>query len=530
MTLSREKAIVATALFITLTDNAEFFSRVAEVYPPTQGNLGFFLSTSLVLFSFLVFFFSLVCTRKTLKPVLILSLVIASVISYYSNEFGTIIDTTMIQNILETDRAEAFDLLTPRLFLYLSLLGFLPAWFLHRANIPVPALKRYALGTLKISALALLTIAICLFSYSKAYTSFFREHKPLRFYTNPTYAYYSAGLYIAQHFKTPTNGIKQIALDAKREETDSERRLVILVVGEAARADHFSLNGYSRTTNPLLSKENIVNLPELYSCGTTTAISVPCMFSPLDRDHYSDSSAKSSENVLDIFACTGVHVLWRDNNSGSKGVAARVPFENYRSAANNKVCDTECRDVGMLDGLQEYIDRINSGDILIVLHQMGNHGPAYSHRYPAGAEVFSPSCQTSQLEQCSVEEIINAYDNAIRYTDYFLAQTIKFLKQYDRRFETAMIYMSDHGESLGEGGIYLHGLPWFIAPDAQKHVAGLLWLGSRMQKHIHLDELRSKVTRKLSHDNLFHTLLGLMRINTHLYEPEKDLFHLAEKN
>lgn len=314
---------------------------------------------------------------------------------------------------------------------------------------------------------------------------------------------------------------KSIGTDATLKAHDG-RKLTIVVVGEAARANRFSLNGYERDTNPLLAKEDIINLPNVSSCGTSTAISVPCMFSLLDRNHYSDKEAKSMETVLDILKRSGVNVLWRDNNSDSKGVALRVEYQDYRSRQNNTLCDEECRDEGMLVGLQDYVNT-HQGDILIVLHQMGNHGPAYYKRYPKAFEKFKPVCQTNQVEQCAPEEIGNAYDNAILYTDYFLDKTISFLKQNDASFQTALIYMADHGESLGEKGLYLHGIPYFMAPPEQTHIGALLWFGSQSKAIIDTQLLKQKASEPYSHDNLFHTILGLMDIQTNVYDPKLDM-------
>jgi lipid A ethanolaminephosphotransferase len=239
--------------------------------------------------------------------------------------------------------------------------------------------------------------------------------------------------------------------------------------------------------------------------------------------------AGNTENLLDVLIHAGVHVLWRDNNSDSKGVADPSIFEDFRSPDVNPVCDSECRDVGMLAGLSSYIDGQSDGDIVIVLHQMGNHGPAYYKRYPAAFEKFTPACQTNQLENCTDIEIGNAYDNAILYTDYFLAEVISFLKTYDSRFETAMYYMADHGESLGENGLYLHGLPYMLAPETQKHVASIMWFGSSYK--VDRQAMRAKANDKISHDNYFDTVLGLMEIDTDVYDPGKDIMvHAVARN
>ena len=322
-------------------------------------------------------------------------------------------------------------------------------------------------------SLILLVSAVLIFgSY---YASFIREHKPLRYYANPAYYVYSTGNYISQFFKTEAPLLKQIGLDAKIPSTDTHRELLILVVGETARADRFSLNGYERETNPLLKRENVISFSNFWTCGTSTAISVPCMFSGYRQSEYDHDKANATENLVDVLKHAGVNVIWLDNNSDSKGVALRVPYENYSTTGKNPICDVECRDEGMLPRIQEYISEHKKGDIFIVLHQMGNHGPAYYKRYPREFEKYSPTCKTNQLESCSKAEIDNAYDNAILYTDYFLSKVVGLLKQNSAEFESAMFYVSDHGESLGEKGLYLHGMPNFIAPDTQLRVLAILW-------------------------------------------------------
>ncbi|MDZ4184979.1 MAG: phosphoethanolamine--lipid A transferase [Desulfuromonadales bacterium] len=526
MKISSNRLIILTAVFIVIADNYKFFSDLTDVFPVTIRNIGFLVSTGVIFASFLVVLFSIFNTRLTLKPILILSVLTAAISSYFINAYHIIIDDTMIRNVVETNMSESFDLASFRLVLYVVFLGILPSLFIYKAKVDFPGFKRAMLSRFLTLTAAVFLILIVMLPFSKFYTSFFREHKPLRYNTNPTYFFYSVGKYLSETLSNSNRSLQKIGLDAQRDESAVGRRLAIVVIGEAVRADRFSLNGYGRMTNPLLGKEDIVNFPEMYSCGTTTAVSVPCMFSLSGREGYSDKVAKSTENVLDVLSRAGVEVLWRDNNSSSKGVADRVHYEDFRTQEVNPDCNGECRDEGMLAGLQNFIEQQRSGDILIVLHQMGNHGPAYYKRYPARFQIFAPVCATNQLEECHPEEISNAYDNAVLYTDYFLAQVVDLLKENDGTFDTAMLYMSDHGESLGEGGLYLHGMPYSIAPEAQKHVASLLWLGQSTKAKINVDALQRVANNRFSHDNLPHTLLGLMKVKTSVYVADKDILAL----
>ena len=521
MKISSTKLIFFTSLFFVCSSNISFFRHVIEVYPVNVKNIGFLISLPVGLTAAIVLLLSLLSSRYTTKPLLILMLLTTSVATYFMDKYNIIIDVTMVQNIMETNYHEASDLFSLSLLFHFFLFGVLPSIFVYKVKIVQVSWKRGSLLKLRDSSLCLVIFIGTVLLFSKFYAPFFRVHKPLRFYTNPTYYIYSLGKYIATSLHEENIVVKPLGVNARTSPADTGRELIILVVGEAARADRFSLNGYSRDTNPLLEKENVISMTNMHSCGTTTAYSLPCMFSIFTRSSYSDSKGASTENLLDVLHHAGVHVLWRDNNSSSKGIAKRVTHQDFRSPDVNPVCDVECRDVGMLTGLQQYIDTQSQGDIFIVLHQMGNHGPAYYKRYPPAFEKFKPACKTNQLEECTKAEINNAYDNAILYTDYFLDQTITLLKQNSVKFKTAMLYISDHGESLGDYGIYLHGLPYALAPEEQKHVGAIFWFG----KNFNVDEksLRARSDVQYSHDNLFHTILGMFKVQTPLYDKKLDI-------
>lgn len=517
--------IVLTAIFFTVFGNVTFFQEVLKIYP-----LSGFLSTLFIISLALVFscvnivILSLLCYKYTIKPVLIALLLLSAAAAYFMDTYHVIIDEVMIDNIMKTDSGEAFDLFSITQFLYLLFLGILPAILVYKVPLVTSNFKKSVLSRLALIIISLVIAAVTILSLGDFYASFLRENKSLRNYANPSYYIYSVGKYIGGMVGTSTAVFKSIGLDAHISEDVPDRELIILVVGETARADHFSLNGYAKETNPRLKKEHIINFSNVWSCGTSTAVSVPCLFGMAGRSDYSKTKAQAIGNLLDITKQAGVNVLWLDNNSSSKGVADRAEYHSYKTAENNPVCDVECRDVGMLSHLQSYIDEHPTGDIFIILHQMGNHGPAYYKRYPKEFEHFTPTCQTNQLEQCSSEEINNAYDNAILYTDYFLSETINFLKKNDDYFEAMMLYVSDHGESLGENGLYLHGLPYMLAPDVQKHVPMVLWLGKNVdQQEVNFDLINKKSAERFSHDNVFHTILGLLEIDTTVYNHDLDI-------
>ncbi len=531
--ITQYKLITLSALVFALFYNFTFIREFSKVYDLVGVNIIYFLSVFVVFIFLNVFLFTLISSRYSTKPFLILVFMVSSFVAYFMDTYNIVVDSEMIRNTLQTNIDESLDLFSMKLVLYVFFLGLVPSFLVYKSKIKYENIKKEAIKKLKVLFFCFFIIIVIIFSFSKFYASFFREHKSLRYYINPTYWVYSIGNYFTKSITPDTTQFKIIGADAKitppLDEVD-KKELIIMVVGEASRADRFSLNGYEKQTNPLLEKEDIVNFSNMYSCGTSTAVSVPCMFSIYTKDDYSYKKGISTENVVDVLTDTkDVKVLWRDNNSDSKGVALRVDFQDYRTAKNNKVCDLECRDEGMLIGLDEYIKQNKNEDIFIVLHQMGNHGPAYYKRYPKEFEKFTPVCKTNELEKCTQEEVSNAYDNAILYTDYFLSKVINFLKPYSKDYETAMLYMSDHGESLGENSLYLHGMPYLIAPENQKHVASFIWLGKGdIREDIDVEKLKSYSNKRFSQDNLFHTLLGLFEVESKVYKKELDILNDAK--
>ncbi|WP_394212846.1 phosphoethanolamine transferase [Psychrobacter piscatorii] len=514
--------IIIVALYLVATANIGFFEQVLNVYPFSK-NVGFILSITGLLFGLMWLVLQLLCYRPIAKPVLIALLVTAAICGYFTDAYGTIFDTNMLINSLETDQAEAMGLFAPSMVIRVLLMGVLPAFIISKIRLKRFTWQRSILQKTATLILSIAVIAACLLPFGDQYASFFRQHKQVRSYANPITPIYSTiklGENYVNELRRPDTFTLH-ATDAKRvapASSTTKPKLMVFVVGETARADHFGLNGYTRNTTPLLSKQsNLYSFKDAVSCGTSTAYSVPCMFSYANRENYDIDTAKYNENVLDTLSKQGVNVVWRDNNSSSKGVADRVTFEDFKTADTNPNCDVECRDIGMLDGFDTLVksdssEKESPKDTLIVLHQMGNHGPAYYQRYPKEFETYKPVCMTNELSKCDTQSVINGYDNAILYTDYFLDNVIDTLKTYEQDYDVVMVYMSDHGESLGENNIYLHGLPYKFAPDTQKHVPAVIW--SPDSNHIDADSLSSMSSQPVSHDFITPTLLSFFGITT----------------
>jgi lipid A ethanolaminephosphotransferase len=524
---SQTSAILLVVGFIMLTGNFSLFSRILEIYPLSLHNLPFLLS--------LVAFFSILCSLfflaishgKAARWILALFLIVASQGAYYMDKFGVIVDVVMIDNIAQTNPQEFAGLLSLSLVIRTIVFGIIPAWLVIKyfpkvGNTGVKNIAAEFKSRLKLMGVLVLAILVLIAPFTSGYFSFWREHKITRFYANPTYTVYSVIKYVTQQISiAKAVPLKLIAQDAVMVGPHERTELMVLVIGETARADRFSLNGYHRETNPLLAKQDVVSLSNVSSCGTSTGVSVPCMFSSLGRKGYDKKTALNQENALDVLFDHGVEILWRDNNSDSKGVATRMKYEDFKSPTLNPSCEGECRDIGMLSGLDKYIAARKGKDILIVLHQMGNHGPEYYRRYPKEFEQFTPMCMTGELQDCSQEEIDNSYDNAILYTDYFLSEVINLLKKYDDSHATGMLYVSDHGESLGEHGFYLHAAPYLIAPKEQTHVPAIVWMGQHFDYK--KEQLMPYKDYPLSHDDVFCSLLVTFELNSKMCEAKKDM-------
>ena len=520
---TQSSAILLVVAFIMLTGNFALFSRIVAIYPLNLSNLPFLLSLAAFFSVLTAIFFLLICHGKATRWVLALLLVVASQAAYYMDQFGVIIDMVMIDNIMQTNLHEFAGLLSVSLAFRTLLFGIIPAWLAIKYFPKTDNTRAEFKSRLPLLGVFLLSIILLISPFTAGYTSFWREHKITRLYANPTYTVYSVVKYVAQQISLAKPvALKLIAQDAVMLESLTKTpKLMIMVVGETARADRFSLNGYHRETNPLLAKQNVVSLSNVSSCGTSTGVSVPCMFSALGRAGYDKEKALNQQNALDVLHENGVEILWRDNNSDSKGVATRIKYEDFKSPTLNPVCEGECRDIGILSGLDKYIADRRGKDILIVLHQMGNHGPEYYRRYPKEFEKFKPMCMTGELRDCSKAEVDNSYDNAILYTDYFLSNVIDLLKKYDGSHATAMLYVSDHGESLGESGFYLHAAPYKIAPKEQTHVPAIVWMGAHFDYK--LDQLKPHKDDALSHDDVFCTLLVAFKLDTKMCESKKGM-------
>jgi lipid A ethanolaminephosphotransferase len=470
----------------------------------------------------------LLIPRRFLIVATSLLFLVAAVAAWFSNEYGVVMNRDMMRNVLQTDPAESQELLNGFLVQWTVVMGVLPSLLLRKVRLPRLEWRR----ALRQRAIALLGIvaacAVALLSCSVSYAVYFREYKPIRFSLSPIAPVTSMlQLFAGQQKRAGHGPLINASGPALRElPVQSKPLLVVIVVGETARADNFQLGGYTRPTNPRLSGEpGLIYFDQATSCGTATAVSVPCMFSHLGRDEFDVDEASRYANLLDALSEAGFDVEWRDNNAGCKGVCQRVRRTSYAGRTDPGKCrHSYCYDEIMLDGMAEHLRDLKR-DTVIVMHAIGSHGPAYFERYPARFEVFKPACRSHELQNCSATEVVNAYDNTILYADHVLAETIDRLRAASDRVDSVLLYASDHGESLGEQGVYLHGLPYGFAPSTQKQVPMMLWTshGYTGRRRVSSSCLEAKARQPVSHDNIYHTVLGAAGVRNTSYDPQLDL-------
>ncbi|BFT61850.1 phosphoethanolamine--lipid A transferase [Pseudomonas moorei] len=473
---------------------------------------------------------SLVAFRPVLKPILTLLFMVSAGVAYFMSQYGVLIDAGMFRNFAETNATEVRDLLSLKLLVYILLLGVLPSFLLWKTPVSYRPWHRELLSKVLVGVASAAVIGgVALVNY-QGLSSLFRNHHELRLMVVPSNYVGASFGYLREQVASVQQPFVKIAEDAQRNpawQAHDRKSLTVLVVGESARAENFGILGYNRDTTPKLNKEaGLIAFTDVHSCGTETAVSVPCMFSNMGRDNYDASKAKNQEGLLDVLKRAGLDVIWRDNQSGCKGTCDRVTLDDVSDLKDPVLCaNSECRDEILLQGLQHFIDTL-SKDTVLVLHQMGSHGPEYFKRYPKEFERFTPVCESNALNNCSRESIVNGYDNTLVYTDHVLSTLIDLLRSNQQKVDTAMLYLSDHGESLGEYNLFLHGTPYMLAPEQQKHVAMLAWFSDSYQKSFSVDAhcLQQGRDKPLSQDNLFHSMLGLLQVNSKTYDPDLDMF------
>ena len=518
-------ASLLLAAWVLLTANAAFWSRLWHALAPiAAADLLLLGGLGIILLAVLWSLFALPAWPRVARSAWALLLLLAATAAYFMDTYALVIDRAAIQSVFETDLHEAREWASWRMLFYLALAAA-PLLMLTRVRLRFAAWPRELAGKLAIVSVAAAAIALGMVLAFQPLSSLARNHRELAHLLNPTGALRAVYGYTRRRFAAPMQRAP-VGADAHPGPSwrDAPRpRVLVLVVGESARAQSFGVLGYARATTPRLAASDAIAFSDVHSCGTSTAVSLPCMFSNLGQAAYSDGAGRARETVLDVLAHAGLRAVWIDNNTGSKHIAWQQ--EERFAAQDAERCNAAgCFDEILVDELRR---RLAAGDppALIVLHQKGSHGPSYFERYPPAFRRFLPTCESNALERCTQAQVVNTYDNTILYTDHVLGEVIDLLRAHQRELDSAMLYVADHGESTGEHGFFLHGAPGFMAPPEQTRVPMLLWLSSGFGAGTGLDRgcVAARAAWPFSHDHLFHSVLGLLDVRTRDYDARLDL-------
>lgn len=490
------------SLFTLLFFHFPFFKFVLENsnYASFSGIL-LFISLIVVMlvanaFVYYLFFF---ISRRVSKVLLSITFIINAIAVYFVNTYSIIVDESMIGNVLNTNYEESSSFFSFKMVLYVVFLGILPSIFIFKAQIIKPKVKSFFIKI----GLALVFLLLMAFANSANWLWVDKHSKQLGGLAMPwSYSVNTSLFYIHQYQK---NREEILLPDAKIK--DSEKSVVVLVIGESARQQNFSLYGYHKPTNPLLSQLEGLHYFPATSCDTYTTAGVKCI---LEHENTGDLY----EILPNYLHRNGVEVIWRTTNSGEPP----IHIEKYQTRDDlQKNCQGEGCDYDeiLLSGLKEEIAKSTKNKILIVLHTGTSHGPSYNKKYPSRFEKFKPVCESVELANCTQQELINAYDNTIVYTDYLLNKVVEDLKQLNG-YKSTMLFVSDHGESLGEKNLYMHGLPMSIAPKEQYEIPFMVW-ASPNSKGI-------KPLSSLSQGNVFHSVLNFLAIESPVYKEEMNIY------
>jgi len=530
-------AVWLLALWLAIAGNVPLWQRVDALVSSPSQRLALFAGLGLLVAGATAALLSLMAWPRVFRPVATALALVSAFNTHFMLQYGAVIDPTMLANVAQTDVREVRDLLSWSLPVTVLLVAGMPLWWIWRRPLAtrswLPQTGRNVLGVL--AGLGLVMVVVLLAYQDLA--SLMRNQKSLRYMINPLNTVYAATRLAADQLPRQVRALQPVGEDAKLGASYARQQrppLLLLVVGETARAQSFGLNGYARATTPALARwqaeSGLVNFSQAQACGTNTQVSLPCLFSPLTREQGGDRIAEH-ENLLDVLQRAGLAVLWIDNQAGCKGVCARVPTVSTLDLQLPGLCGGgECFDAAMLERLDERVAALDpersARGVVLVMHQMGSHGPAYFRRSPPDRKPFMPECASNTLHDCPPEQLVNAYDNTIAYTDHFLDTALQWLqaRASSGANDTGLIYVSDHGESLGENGLYLHGVPYALAPRQQTHVPMVVWLSSGLLERtgLHTGCLRNRSAVPVAHDHFFHSVLGLMDVATGAYERSLD--------
>ena len=447
--------------------------------------------------NYLLYYLLLWLGRTVGKIVIALSLIADAICLYFINTYEVLVTEMMMGNVFNTRLTEASEFISPIGALYILFLGVPPCIYLFARRINYSTLKNFV----KNIGAALLIIAVILLANIRNTLWIDRHSTQLGSLLMPwSYAVNS----IRHHSKMRRRNQKEILLPDAIITNDS-KDVCVLIIGESARRQNFSLYGYERTTNPLLAGDS-VTIYNASAAATYTTATVKAII-----DH--KATDKLYEILPNYLYRNGADVLWRSCNWGQPPLHI-ARYADHRTLAERYPHADARYDSLLLAGLKEEIAA--SGDkLLAVLHLSTSHGPTYSTKYPAEFEIFKPACNTVEVSTADKQELLNAYDNTILYTDHIIHSVIEILKETsDRR--CCMIFVSDHGESLGEGNLFMHGMPKSIAPKEQTEIPFIVWQNDERTTMKNIDNVEQY--------HIFHSVMNYLGMESPIYNEELNIF------
>ena len=498
--------------------NIPFFNYVASNTNETVGGRIFLLASLVVIMlalNFLMTYLTMWLLRRVGRILLAILAVINATAVYFVFTYSVMINATTIENVFNTRYSEASGFFSWWLWLFIAVCGLLPAVFCIICPVAFGKAKRLAL-----CCGGALAVVLAVASLNVSQTLWISQHDTeLGGLLQPWSYIVNIGRVIsfqqdeqAEEIKLPDGTI-----------ADHEKAVVVLVIGESARKANFQLYGYERETNPLLSQQEDLKVYQATSCATYTTAGTKAILEPENSDDLYE--------MLPNYAFrTGVDVSWRTSNWGEPP----IHIDEYLtdSELSEQYPDENKNYDGILiKGIRDRIESSPKNKVLIVLHTSTSHGPKYADKYPKEFEVYKPVAKNVEEGEKNIGMLINAYDNTIRYTDFLLDSLINTLRAMEE-WNSAMIFISDHGESLGENKMFMHGLPMRLAPKVQYEIPFFVWTSKGFRDYkptsSKQDAPEGELPAVLEQHYIFHSVLNLLSIQSPAYKKDFDIFQVKD--
>lgn len=428
--------------------------------------------------------------------------IIGSILTYYKLGYKATLTPMIIDATLHNDLRTSLDVVSPFLIIFICLcliISFVFVWV---------RFKKITVERSYWHLIIALIVMYCIFNISPRIRISINQRFPFSVYAN-----------IAEYNSIQTKGATiRIDTDKNIHYLSTDSLIVVFVIGESLRADHLSLNSYKRTTNPKLSKrDNIVSFPNIFSEYTNTNRSLPHILTRADSTNTEVAFTETS--FISTFKHCGFSTTWISNQDAANtyiGFMKESDTIIYAHPEKTVYDFNLWLDEDILPITEHNLTKSNKSK-LIVLHTIGSHWYYNSH-FSDKYKIFKPITSSKILSQCSPTEIINSYDNSVLYTDFFLDELIKLLE----RKKAILVYLSDHGETLGENGEWLHA----GENSVSKNPACIIWYSDSFNAQFpeKVIALKANKNRRFRTDFLYHSILSAGNIPSKSILRQLDIF------